>query len=296
MNAPDTPIVVFGEVLFDCFPDRNVLGGAPFNVAWNLRALGADPLFIGAVGDDERGREVRAAMRSIGLDERGLQTDPVHPTGQVQVHFEDGEPQYAILAQQAYDFIDGEAALTASETLAGGILYHGSLALRDAQSRSALEALRAIRPWRIFLDVNLRAPWWDGDGVRRLMDAATWVKLNRDELHVLAGGSGDDQTLARALVGRHALEAAIVTLGADGALHVAADGSVLRIAAPEPAHFRDPVGAGDAFSAVVLLGLARGWNPQLTLERAAAFAARICGLRGATTADPAFYVPVREAW
>ncbi|MBA1332725.1 carbohydrate kinase, partial [Candidatus Endoriftia persephone str. Guaymas] len=48
--------IIFGEVLFDCFEDGSrVLGGAPFNVAWHLQALGAAPLFISRVGDDSLG-------------------------------------------------------------------------------------------------------------------------------------------------------------------------------------------------------------------------------------------------
>ncbi|MEM7234470.1 MAG: hypothetical protein AAF517_19985, partial [Planctomycetota bacterium] len=44
--------VVFGEVLFDRFPDgRSILGGACFNVAWNLRGLGLDPLFVSREND-----------------------------------------------------------------------------------------------------------------------------------------------------------------------------------------------------------------------------------------------------
>ena len=47
-------IGIFGEVLFDCFPDgREVLGGAPFNVAWHLHAFGQSPVFVSRVGDDE---------------------------------------------------------------------------------------------------------------------------------------------------------------------------------------------------------------------------------------------------
>ena len=54
---------IFGEVLFDCFPDGSrVLGGAPFNVAWHLQALGLEPLFLSRVGRDAAGREIRTAM------------------------------------------------------------------------------------------------------------------------------------------------------------------------------------------------------------------------------------------
>ena len=105
-----TPLVIFGEVLFDCFDDEAVLGGAPFNVAWNLRGFGLDPVLISRVGADGRGEAVRTTMGSWGLDARGLQTDTGRPTGMVTITLEGGEPTFAILPDQAYDRIDaGEA-------------------------------------------------------------------------------------------------------------------------------------------------------------------------------------------
>jgi fructokinase len=58
----------------------------------------------------------------------------------------------------------------------------------------------------------------------------------------------------------------------------------------------DTVGAGDAFSAVMIHGLRRGWRLATALDRALAFAAAICGQRGATVAEPDFYAPFLEAW
>ena len=64
--------LIFGEVLFDRFPDGSeVLGGAPFNVAWNLRGLGQDPLLVSRVGKDELGDRILDAMDGFGLDEIG---------------------------------------------------------------------------------------------------------------------------------------------------------------------------------------------------------------------------------
>ena len=55
--------IIFGEVLFDCFPDGSaVLGGAPFNVYAHLGRMGLDPLMITRVGEDERGNRLLAAM------------------------------------------------------------------------------------------------------------------------------------------------------------------------------------------------------------------------------------------
>jgi fructokinase len=147
--------LVFGEVLFDCFPDGSrVLGGAPFNVARHLRGLGLDPLFVSRVGTDDAGDEVGAAMRRWGMDQAGLQHDPSHPTGQVTVSIADGQPSYTILPDQAYDLIapPGQAPGI-------GLVYHGSLAVRRPESRRTLDGIIAGCTAPVFVDVNLREPW-----------------------------------------------------------------------------------------------------------------------------------------
>ena len=91
-------LCIFGEVLYDHFPDgQRVLGGAPFNVAWHLQAFGEAPLLLSRVGADPEGESVRRAMRDWGMDDAGLGTDPERPTGRVSVVFEGGEPRYDIV-------------------------------------------------------------------------------------------------------------------------------------------------------------------------------------------------------
>jgi fructokinase len=283
---------IFGEVLFDRFPDgRRVLGGAPFNVAWNLAALGADPLLISRVGTDDEGLSVRNAMRIRGLDDSGLQNGPGEYTGQVRVTIERGEPAYDIVHPVAWD-----AIAPLPEPPRCRLLYHGSLALRDARSRRALEMLREAGPRTVFVDVNLREPWWDRDTVLRLLDGAHWVKCNERELVDLAPAAGDPETRARALVERHGLEALLLTRGADGASLFSADGPRLDSRPTDAVEVVDTVGAGDAFAAVTILGILRGWPPQTSLDRAQAFASALVGQRGATVQDPSFYAPFADGW
>ena len=280
-----TQLYVFGEVLFDHFPNgEKVLGGAPFNVAWHLQALGDRPCLVSRVGDDQPGREVLKAMQGWGMSLAGVQVDGEHPTGQVAVEIVDHEPHYRIVPDCAYDFIAAEGLEPAS-----GVLYHGTLALRSQKSRQALARLLEGGGCRLFLDVNLRPPWWQRSDVEHWLARASWVKLNRDELRQL-GCPCDD--LRRELAGfqeRFALEQVILTLGAAGALVRSADGSFCQVA-PEPvSNFVDTVGAGDAFSAVYLHGLLAGWPLAATLAAAQEFAGKVVALRGATTTDPAFY-------
>lgn len=289
-------ICVFGEVLFDRFPDGHaVLGGAPFNVAWHLQALGERPRFLSAVGDDALGRLIRQGMADWGMDLGGLGTDAAHPTGEVVVSLEGGEPTYDIRADRAYDHI-----VPPSGALSCDLLYHGTLALRGSQSAQALEAIRSGAR-EVFLDVNLRDPWWSRDQVLGLVYAADWVKLNRDELDLLQGGesAAESQDLAvRAAAFReaHGLQGVILTLGAQGALGLDGAWAPATVTPPLDIEVVDAVGAGDAFAAVSILGLRRGWPLAETLERAQTFAGRIVGQRGATAVDPDLYAPFIEQW
>lgn len=294
---PQAAICVFGEVLFDRFPDgHEVLGGAPFNVAWHLNAFGEMPYFKSSVGDDAPGHQIREAMLDWGMDVGGLDTDPDHPTGEVTITLVDGEPSYDIVPERAYDHIQPPRSRLSCE-----LLYHGTLALRGPVSVEALEAVKAGAPKRVFLDVNLRDPWWNKKQVLALVDGADWVKLNRDELDLLSGAGqpqsqGDLQARAAAFLKAHGLEGLIVTLGAKGALGLTAADGPVTVAPPADIQVADAVGAGDAFAAVSILGIRRGWPLATTLERAQSFAARIVGQRGATAADPALYEPFIERW
>ncbi len=292
--AHDPRPVVFGEVLFDRFPDGSaVLGGAPFNVAWHLQAFGARPLFISRVGADPLGEDIRAAMAAWGMDTAGLQTDPTRPTGTVEVTFAGGEPRYDIVPGRAYDAVDA-GALPPLEAVSA--LYHGSLALREEASRGAWQRLRQGAGAPVFVDVNLRDPWWDPDTLPRLLEGARWAKLNDDELRRLAPVAGDLGAQARALREARALDLLVVTQGGDGVTAFAADGDTVQVLPERNIPVVDTVGAGDAFASVLLLGLTRGWPLAELLGRAQGFASAVVGLRGATTREPGFYAPFIEAW
>jgi len=288
--------VVFGEVLFDQFPDGSVvLGGAPFNVAWHLQAFGAAPLLISRVGDDALGRRIRSAMQEWGMDLAGLQLDSAHPTGRVQVEIEEGEPRFAILPDQAYDFIDS-AMLPPVDSNA--FLYHGSLALRRPESRTAFQRLRTDTAAPVFMDVNLRPPWWQREMVLAHLGNADWAKLNEEELRSLASAiaPGDLVSQAAALQNSCELSLLIVTRGAHGALARTAAGSVHEVSPGGAVQVVDAVGAGDAFASVMLLGLLDEWPLDIALERAQRFASAVVGIRGATPTDKGFYTPFVETW
>ncbi len=287
-------IQIFGEVLFDHFPDGSrVLGGAPFNVAWHLQAFGLSPRFISRIGDDAEGREIAALMGAWGMSREGLQTDHDHPTGSVRVLIEDGEPHYDIVADSAYDFID---ASLLDEQHSQGILYHGSLALRNPIARAALQSLKARHRGKIFVDVNLRPPWWQRDLLVSLLHDAEWVKLNEVELVELCPDGSDLENTMQAFCAQYDLETLVVTRGEQGAIACDRERHFVSVKPQTNVEVVDTVGAGDAFAAVLLMGLNEQWPLETTLERAQAFASALVGRRGATVSDREFYRAFSRQW
>ncbi|TAL43079.1 MAG: carbohydrate kinase [Methylovulum sp.] len=290
----DKQIGIIGEVLFDAFPDgKQILGGAPFNVAWHLQAFGRHPCFISRVGDDARGASIRSAMLDWGMDTGLLQTDAEHPTGTVKISINNGEPDYDILDNQAYDFITS-TQLDAREHY--DIIYHGTLALRHVVSEQALHDLKTRHTGIVFLDVNLRKPWWQARQVSAWLADADMVKLNHDELMLLTCRQGHIKDLMRSFLAEHCLQLLIVTRGSQGAISLTDKGEFVEITPIEHLTIVDTVGAGDAFAAVFLQGLLSGWPLPLTMSRAQDFASALVTRRGATVSDLNFYHPFIVAW
>ena len=293
--------VIFGEVLFDHFPDGSrVLGGAPFNVAWHLRGFGANPLVLSAVGEDDEGREVLERMTSWDLMTHGIQGDRRRPTGQVIASVIDGENRFEIAPGQAWDAIQRAPALRAAAEEPAGLLYHGTLALRGRESWETLRALQEEANTRSFVDINLRDPWWTREKLDWCLSTSHWIKLNDAELAELTAQPTDTfeacRDAAMELARVHTIQGVIVTRGARGAMSVLGGTRVFEAAPAHVSDVVDTVGAGDAFSSVVCLGLLQEWEHQITLDRAAAFAADLCRVRGATTTDFGLYERHLSEW
>jgi fructokinase len=281
------PLTVFGEVLFDCFPDgENKLGGAPFNVAWHLQALGDAPTFISRIGDDPLAETILQEMQDWGMPTEAVQRDDEHPTGRVNVSFNEGEPQYDIATGSAWDYIAQPVTGTVPDS---GLFYHGSLAARSDISRQTLEKLSSNPEFSIFVDVNLRSPWWQKDDVYHWLEQARWVKLNQDELEKLGFRSADlHQDMTRMHTHFH-LDQLIVTCGEKGAIVRDTEGEFHLVKPPATTQVVDTVGAGDAFTAMYIHGLRQGWDINHSLQQAQAFASCVVGQRGAIAKDKNLY-------
>jgi fructokinase len=174
------------------------------------------------------------------------------------------------------------------------LLYCGTLATRNPVSANSLDALVEHAAIPLFVDINLRPPWWDHAIIEHVTARANWLKLNTDELGLLSNGQSDVST-AGALREAKQLDWVILTAGAEGASMVTANDIYPGMPVPVES-LEDTVGAGDAFSAVTLLGILQGWPVPLILQRALTFAARICEQRGATKPDRELYAYYCDQW
>lgn len=288
---------IFGEVLLDEFPDgRSVIGGAPFNVAWNLHALGLSVELISAVGSDDAGAQIKRHIDQWGMSSRGLQRIEDLPTGRVTIELTEGQPVFEIIAPAAYDYIG--LPERCAEWPRPNLVYHGTLALRRQSTRETflrlVESLQCDR----FVDLNIRQPWFDIELAELLLPGARWIKLNDAELGMLASAappqSADDVMdlvqRVRAIFGGQIY---LVTCGDRGAYAIERE-TLAFAAAAEINSIQDTVGAGDAFSAAVIAHLAQHVSWPETLSVANRFAAKVCEIRGATTTDREFYRQIKQ--
>jgi fructokinase len=279
-----------GEVLWDLLPGGAQLGGAPANFACHARALGADAGIVTRVGADDLGRGILERLAAAGLPAALVQVDESAPTGTVGVELEaGGVPRFTIHEGVAWDGLLATDAALAAAARADAVCF-GSLAQRREPARGSVRRLVAATradALRIF-DVNLRQPFYSLETLEESLRLANVLKLNDGELPVLAsalglGGTVDEQL--DALARRFDLRLVALTRGGQGSRLRAAQGS-----SDHPgvaAAVQDTVGAGDAFTAALAVGLLLGWPLDRVNEAANAVAAHVCGCPGATPPLPA---------
>lgn len=296
MKTEAVPGVIFGECLVDDFGTAQCLGGAPFNVAQHLHALGVASVFVSRVGRDAAGQRILQRMQDWGMSTSAVPEDELLPTGRVQVVADVGQGHhFEIMPHQAYDAICPPSGGTGSIPW----LYHGSLAVReDGPSRATWRQLCARAHWR-FVDINLRDPWWDSEMLTEVIQDSSILKCNVEELRQIIRTYGLPPALslqeAMQAVARHfCAQAVLLTRGAAGAAY--GDGTDFYEAKAIPTVIQDTVGAGDAFAAGWLWGFFCGDSMERCLLRAGDLAAAVCALSGALPDQPEFYRTIMEHW
>lgn len=261
-------VVGVGEVLWDCFPSGDRLGGAPLNFTAHCQQLGSrygiQASMLSRVGNDPLGMQAIQQIEQLGVDTTYLQVDSTHRTGIVRVELNQGEPSYEIVNDVAWDYLQWNERLSDLAKSADVVCF-GSLAQRHANSREVIQRFlkETTASIRLF-DINLRSPFVSSKVVLGCMAYANYVKLNEDELGWLADELGvprRDEIELTALAVRYelALDALLLTRGALGCFYVTST-DVIGADVPrvEFAADANAVGAGDAATAAFVVGLLRG--------------------------------------
>ncbi len=284
-------VVCFGEMLWDCFPDHEIPGGAPMNVALHLNQLGLDVQMISRIGKDTHGEKLLDFVKSYGLQTALIQEDEDHPTGTVTVNNEDPENiKYSINSPAAWDYIGLNESNSQQVKQADAFIF-GSLGVRNQSSWDTLYHLLHHPVLKIF-DINLRSPYYDFEQIEIILGYTDILKINEDELVIVADyfdidvpESSDDilkiaSQVCAYLCEHFPIALVCVTLGSRGAM-IYEDGKIFR----HPGYkvqVKDTVGAGDAFLSGFVKSYLEEKKSEKILDFACALGAFVATQKGGT--------------
>lgn len=275
-------VVGLGEILWDIFPERKVLGGAPANFAYHVSQFGFNGYAVSAIGNDLLGKEILKSLEEKELNYLIEQTD--FPTGIVKVQLDGrGIPTYEITENVAWDNIPFTTRL---ENLAKNTttVCFGSLAQRNEVSRATIHKFLNLMPadsLKVF-DINLRLKYFSKDIITTSLNKASALKINDEEIVKIAEIfelQGSDEELCQQLLDKYKLKFLILTKGTRGS-YVLTPYEKSFLATPKVT-IADTVGAGDSFTAAFVASYLNGRSIAQSHQLAVEVSAYVCQQHGA---------------
>ncbi|MDR0361911.1 MAG: carbohydrate kinase [Planctomycetota bacterium] len=280
-----------GEVLWDMLPDGKALGGSPTNVAWHMAQLGAEAHVVTAVGKDPLGDEILRILGAMPLHIDTISVIGGRPTSTVDAVLDgNGNATYVFHEDEAWDFLPATPEALALAARAKGVNF-GSLSQRSPRAQEATFSILDATPAeciRVF-DINLRPPFVEERLLVGGMRRAVVLKMNDDELPMVAKVFGWDvdpeAAIAKLFEKFPNLKHIVVTRGPRGAwwhnkrrfIEKTPDDDIKKV---------DTIGAGDSFTASILMGLLKGWDEDAIMDNALEIANFVCTQRGGTPELP----------
>jgi fructokinase len=282
-------ITGIGEILWDMFPDGAQFGGAPANFVCHSQALGARSHMVSCVGNDDLGRRALTFLREHGVDISAVTQSEKRPTGTVEIELDtEGVAQFEFAADVAWDALTWSEALT-HVAVTTDVVCYGTLGQRSEISKNTIQRFLkgTTDECLCVFDVNLRQQFYTEGLIRDSLEFANILKLNDEELPVLSsscGLSGSATSVMERLRERYNLHLVALTRGAKGAILLTENS--LSVCDGFAVEVRDTVGAGDAFTAAMTLGLLLGHELDRINEHACRVAAFVCSQDGAAPKLP----------
>ena len=235
--------ISFGEILFDVFPDKATLGGAPLNVAGHLTKLGLNGAILSAVGNDELGKRALNEIEALGLSTDMIATLD-YETGKAIITLNGKNAEYEFNDPCAWDNIPLQA-LPENVTL----IYYGTLAQRGNSKNTLKELLNSVQSQHRFFDVNIRKHFYSDEIIKEGVENATILKLNDEEVDIVLDALKIEMRGYRGLeelFKEYNLDLILLTKGKEGTMCF--KNKWYRVPCA-PVEVVDTVGAGDSLSA-----------------------------------------------
>lgn len=292
-------ILVVGEILFDVFEKEKQLGGAPFNFAYHLKNFGFPVRYISRIGNDTHGKEILNILEHHHFNIDDIQIDAKYDTGTVIVQLSSsGNPTFHINTDVAYDYINYLPKEHSTLIDMADFIYFGTLAQRSKQGFENIQRfMENRRPDTVcFYDINLRPDCYSEKVILTSLEHTDILKLNTQELDEckrIFRFSKNNDAFIHFLMDQYALKIVAITRGDKGSELYTKDGH-FQAKINRVSSIVDTVGAGDAYSSMLAVGIIKGWEPARILSIASMFASRICEIRGAIPESQESYELIKE--
>ena len=282
-------VVGLGAVLWDVFPDGTHFGGAPANFACHAKMLGGQSSMVSCVGQDQMGIDVLNFFEQYQVNTDVISQSDQHPTGTVLIELDDeGKPSFHITPNVAWDFIPWSIETENLARRTNAVCF-GSLDQRSQTSQQTIQRFLQMTPadcLRIF-DINLRQDYYNDELIVQSLELANLLKLNDEELPVvksILGLTGKTVNQLEQLKQRFKLKVVSLTRGDKGSILLANEGVFENPGLT--VKVKDTVGAGDAFTATLTMGLLKEIEFEMINLKANQVAAYVCSQAGAVPILP----------
>lgn len=258
-----------GNPLFEANP-----GGAPCNVLAMLSKLGHKTAFIGKVGDDFFGEQLRAAIEEVGIDASGLCVDKAVHTTLAMVHtYPDGDRDFSFYRNPGADMMLNEAEIPEQLIKDSKIFHFGTLSMTHEGVRAATKKAIAIAQESeciISFDPNLREPLWESmndakEQVLYGLEHCNILKISDNEIQWLTGKEDYNEGVEWILE-RYDIPLILVSMGKEGS-RAYYNGMIVEKSAFVQKNTVETTGAGDTFCACVLHYICMNGLDGLTQEK-----------------------------